>query len=260
MKMSDNTIVSQITLPLYDGLVHIRRTRNPSAPPATRSGYGFLLVENGNQDICINGESRTLSRGGIAFCSVRDAQYYSAPSQSVIIELLLSESLFRRFDQTSDGKTLPHFMPDPDKNRPAFDIAESWYAHPRKSTDINHGFADLFLGELKLSYGLITPDYKKIIRIFQQFLDYIELNYREDISLDTLSEEFGYTRQYCSKVFNDCAGEHLRPYLNRLRIMRMREEMAASSEARHNIIRTAKSHGFASANTYYRALKDFEEC
>jgi two-component system response regulator YesN len=59
--------------------------------------------------------------------------------------------------------------------------------------------------------------------IVSQVKAYVDVNYAEDISLNSLSKQFHVVDSYLSKMFKDTVGENLMLYISRVRIRRATE-------------------------------------
>ena len=70
--------------------------------------------------------------------------------------------------------------------------------------------------DLSLIHISITDGKDK--RVTVKVLRCINEHFTEDISLASVAQEIGYTKEYCSKIFRDIVGVRFRDYLNLLRL------------------------------------------
>ena len=85
-------------------------------------------------------------------------------------------------------------------------------------------------------------------------LGYIEQNYKENVTLPSIAQRFGYNRFYFSKLFNAAIGESLCSYVNSVRVRKFIELYKTEKNA--NILSAAFSVGFDSMPSFYRAFKN----
>lgn len=84
---------------------------------------------------------------------------------------------------------------------------------------------------------------------------YIEENYKENLSLDGISEIFGISSKYLSRLFKQKAGVNLTEYVNAVRVSRAKELLMNT----HNKIGEIYSMvGFDSRATFLRVFKKLE--
>lgn len=65
------------------------------------------------------------------------------------------------------------------------------------------------------SLEILSEKYKKRCK---SVMDYIDRNYREDLTLEVLSEEFGLSKDHISRIFRSCMGVTFKQHLTRVRM------------------------------------------
>lgn len=113
------------------------------------------------------------------------------------------------------------------------------------------GFAKVVLGLIVKHYepeDLDKDDNDFIIRI----IEYIDNNFAEEITLDTISKEFGYSKYYFSRLFNKSFGCTLNYYLNQVRHNFIENEKQSGNRKMGDLILKA---GFSEPSNYYKFLK-----
>lgn len=83
----------------------------------------------------------------------------------------------------------------------------------------------------------------------------INEHFTEDISLASVAQEIGYTKEYCSKIFRDIVGVRFRDYLNLLRLRKAKEYFADQKRTGCTTLEIIYKCGFNSTATFYRAQK-----
>ena len=77
---------------------------------------------------------------------------------------------------------------------------------------------------------------------------YIEQNYTEELSLQTLADLFHFTPTYLSRMFKSCMGENLVPYLSQVRLRHAVEELVSTDDT---VTQIALNNGFSSVGSFY---------
>lgn len=85
-----------------------------------------------------------------------------------------------------------------------------------------------------------------------EIVEYLNLHYNEDLSLEILSKKFGFHKNYISRRFAEIVGM---PYLEYLTNLRIRNAMLLLSENRFNITQIAEKTGFKSCNSFCVVFK-----
>lgn len=86
-----------------------------------------------------------------------------------------------------------------------------------------------------------------------KMLEYIDKNIKEDISLLSLSKEFGYSKEHLSRLLNKVLGVGFLDYVNGLRVKEAKKLL--DKKDGRSVLEIAYACGFNSANTFYRAYK-----
>ena len=152
--------------------------------------------------------------------------------------------------------TFPSFMTYKEKNRRAVKILNDWLKIEEKTYLINCAYTNLFLDALLKAYPLsekesFVPNEKAI-----DFIDYINANYADQISLQSMAKNFGYSEGRCSHLFNECVGVSFKTYLNQIRMQRAVEMIA---EKNYPIAEVMEKCGFNSPVTFYRQYRKFKD-
>lgn len=91
---------------------------------------------------------------------------------------------------------------------------------------------------------------------YERIMDYIHANYMQDISLQTMAEEFGFSVSYFSRFLKEVTGKNYTELLNGYRIEKAKEIMTNDPTAK--LFQIAEQVGFASYRTFSTAFKKFE--
>ena len=93
--------------------------------------------------------------------------------------------------------------------------------------------------------------------LIKEILDYVHLNFKNDITLQSVAKEFGYSEAHVSRVFKHFLKKSLGQYVNDLRVLYVKEQV----EKDDNLLITDLifESGFKSVQTYYRNLNRLEK-
>jgi AraC-like DNA-binding protein len=86
---------------------------------------------------------------------------------------------------------------------------------------------------------------------------YIEKNYMEDITLDTLAEIAGYSKYHFSRIFKQYTGSSHIEYVNKTRI-NVAQKLLLDPDI--SITEVAMNSGFTSITSFNRVFKEIKHC
>jgi len=109
----------------------------------------------------------------------------------------------------------------------------------------------LFLSEINKNYPKIKLKKDSKDGLTFELMKYVHENYNEQISLDNLSSEFGYSKYYISRLFNDSIGCPLNSYINYLR----NDYIEENKKKGRKLIELIYESGFQTISAYYRFKK-----
>ena len=119
------------------------------------------------------------------------------------------------------------------------------------------GFVTLLLGLLADYCGTVPRTGEKHKRMLFDVMRYIGEHYDENITLSSLSEQFGYEETYLSRLFNRTLNMNLREYINRVRISAVKRLRAERPDS--PLYKIYEACGFENENTYYRASRRYSD-
>ena len=92
---------------------------------------------------------------------------------------------------------------------------------------------------------------------FNRALDYVNENYMDDVTLDSLATYAGFSRYTLSRMFRQHTGQTFTQYLNKRRVT-MAEELLAATKM--PVTQVALQCGFNSIATFNRVFRDVRGC
>lgn len=108
----------------------------------------------------------------------------------------------------------------------------------------------------------LFPDVKvnkqrEYIKKFDLIFEYININYMEEISLETISDIAGFSKFHFSRLFKQFTDLSFYDYLNQRRV---KEAEKLLLDPNLSITEIALRSGFSSISTFNRVFKSFKEC
>ncbi|NLL72364.1 MAG: AraC family transcriptional regulator [Clostridiales bacterium] len=120
----------------------------------------------------------------------------------------------------------------------------------------------VILGRKYMKKGNIIPNVKiskqrEYIEKFNIIFDYINENYMEEISLETIANVAGFSKYHFSRLFKQFTDMSFYDYLNQRRV---KEAEKLLLNPTLSITEVAMGSGFSSISTFNRVFKSFKEC
>ncbi|MDO4357082.1 MAG: AraC family transcriptional regulator [Clostridia bacterium] len=114
------------------------------------------------------------------------------------------------------------------------------------------GLSEALLGYLIERVGLESVDASDHSNLLCRILMYLNENFKEPLTVETLSEYFGYSRSRFSHLFKANLGYSLPRYLNTLRIRHAAELLLRTDMT---VTQIALESGFNNTHTFYTAFR-----
>lgn len=156
------------------------------------------------------------------------------------------------FNTILQSTTLPALLNDKEFNHKTLSHV---FATMQKEKDnmpalVKKGYLNVILGTLFDHYPSYEFKVPSNIDFFVSVLKYIDDNYNQRITLDTLATTFGYSKYYFSKIFNRYIGDNINNYINMIRLQHFSARYKKEEYPR--IADLAFECGFDSLTTFYR--------
>jgi len=215
----------------------------------------LVIMCEGSCSIYINGEECVLGEGDCAFIDRFDVHYYRYREKCNYYVFLVSEK-FLNASNGFDKNRLAAFLPRCEKFDKIRNLVESAYLLWETGNETyRSGLANILLGVLSGQYPMIKREIKGEVKVLVDTLLYLNENFDKDITLEHLSDKFGYSKNYFSTLFNRFAGMNLREYINQRRICEF--ERLRIKETGQPMYALAHQCGFNSLKTFYRAYEKY---
>lgn len=241
----------------------IYRNNNFSYRAHWHTELELIYVESGSIWVCINNDRRKLVAGDLAISTSGDIHYYENHHDSQIILLIFKPEFFGLAADWPQPRQLASSFFTHSEIEPIFkNILDAILLESRNRDNFYELFIKSKVLELSASILRYLPtktlnnnqanNYSKL-RALQEILLYIENNFTEDISLQTIADLFKMDPFNLSKSFNSVTGRNLRTYINTLRVSKAKNLIKNTNKP---LIEIAFECGFNSVRTFNRAYKN----
>lgn len=201
----------------------------------------------------INSKEHILRAGEICIADCYDVHSFCSHGKNVII-LIIPNELLNDYLKFKEKKHLATpYVTDSAACQKIVRLLRE-FENDHLSLLLQRGYVDAIMGLFCTHCGL-EERADADVNLMQNVLNDLEKNYSEDISLNSLAGQYGYSKYYFSRMFNRFFKMNLNEYLARLRIRRFISAMQSDPNA--DIIGTAFDCGFNSWQTFYRCFKQF---
>ncbi|NLU52669.1 MAG: AraC family transcriptional regulator [Clostridiaceae bacterium] len=236
----------------------------------------IVYVCEGNIMISVNDESRVLKKGDMAVINSTDIHRYDSTNmQSEIIVIIfhpelighpagwpeerfynpvfIESSKINRLDKSSRDNLL----------RLIHEIAKEYNAQKPFFENYLQGLIIQLTALLQRHFmSPLNCAVKKRIRLpdigkIKKAIEYINQNYRDEITLDTISEIVDLSPAYFSRLFAKYSGTNFNSYLGRIRVNAAEKLIKTTQDS---IISIAYECGFNSIRTFNRTFKSLKGC
>lgn len=216
--------------------------------------YELLYIVDGKLEANVMNKCFVASKDDIVFVNKYYSHSYKVVGDYKKYVLIIPPRMCGDFEDLLNDKTLSSHLNDKEFNRDLLYVLESLKNKNENSTNVvRKGYVNVIIGELLNHYKLVSIKKNSNIEVIVKILDYIDHNYSEDLSLDSISKHFGYSKYYFSRLFNDYVSENINNYINMIRVQNVVKKIKENKgEKVANIV---YSCGFSSLPTFYRSFK-----
>lgn len=223
--------------------------------PHFHSSVEIVYVTEGTLKATINNRFYTVQKGQVLVSSSYMVHNYSTDcfSDSIVLIVpldfvpsykgVLAQKVFSQcvYDAKSDNGEFLHCMQR---------ILSSMDAGCGNS-NIVKGYVYVILGILIEQVGLTEICEDESCDLTKNILVFLQNNYRNQISLKTLAQTFGYSKSRFSHIFNARFGCGMSEYIDMLRCRHAADMISNSAP----LVDAALDSGFESIRTFYRCFK-----
>lgn len=222
--------------------------------PHYHDSIELIYMMRGKTTVHLSGTAYSLSEGEIFFCHPQEIHFYDNPPGILAFCVVLSSKYTHDFRQIHNITQLPSFLRNKEYNEKIFELLKAWLSSEERTFLVDCAFANLVLDKIIKSYELFDQSHSAVDKKALEFMNYINERYSEDLTLESASKYFGYSKEHFSRVFKQLVGMNFLTFLNTTRIQKARE-MLQDSENKRSITEICNACGFNSPATLYRNLK-----
>ncbi|MBE5747707.1 MAG: AraC family transcriptional regulator [Clostridiales bacterium] len=223
--------------------------------PHFHSAVEFHFVEDGEQEIIVDGQRKLMHRGDACFCDAFSVHQLSPLKDGSAFCMLFSSEFYTQTFSFFGGKKPPTFF-----HFENFTLLHDLYELFNKNRENDGGRYAAFGGVALLLLGAIAENTPFVSRKTERnnslvcnVLQYAEKHVNEDLSLTAIAKLFGYSHEHLSRILHKYLSENWNAYVNRLRVRRANALL--QNDPQLPVLSAALACGFDSPNTFYRAYK-----
>ncbi len=216
----------------------------------------IYCVVKGNSHVTINEREYNLKAGQAVIINSMQVHSYKNSEGTIVSFLLIGSSFLQLFNSVYPKRSLPEFLSDSNANRPILklidDIAEQYDDF---DTFEGMGYSNLLIHHIVKAYGTEATKKGSKKFIFSEIIQYIYDHYKEDLSLTSLAQEFGYAPRSLGHMFGKYVKMDIRNFINSVRAEKVLEVKADPAYSDKTLLELALSCGFNSASSFYRTYR-----
>ena len=238
---------TDLDMPVWEG-------KSANAKRHFHRAIEILYVESGEVESTVGDGSFVAEADDIIFVHNYYIHSFKPKTEYKKLVFIVSPAFENDVNKILKSRTLTAHLTDKDFNRrEILPFFERLYTENKKMPRlVKKGYLNIILGMLLDHYPTSPIRSSEGIEVMVDILRYIDLHYKEPITLESIASAFGYNKCYFSRMFNRYIGESLSNYVN---IVRLREFMARAKEKDSPpISKLAAECGFESMPTFYRAF------
>lgn len=230
---------------------------NLGYPPRFHSSAEVYYVKEGSIIAYINNNTYTVNKGEIIVVNPFEIHKYEKTGEAFVSVFIFDIFFLENFKKLYKEKILPTYLTNIEYNRDIFDTLSEIKTSNKSNTILSplakQAYVNFFLDKIIKYYGVTdkTISNENIINI----ISYIYKNYKNQISLDILADEFHYTKTSISRLISKYLKTDLRKFVNDIRAEQAQSMMQDPKYDNISIINIASSCGFDSIATFYRSYK-----
>lgn len=114
------------------------------------------------------------------------------------------------------------------------------------------GWSIIILSRLLSRVNMMRGESVPVEHLVQKIIEYIAQNFKQDISLDTLAQEFSVSKYYISRIFSEKIHMNMRAYLSLIRAEYAAGLIRTTNDSITNI---CSCSGFTSQRTFNRTFR-----
>lgn len=229
---------------------------NFSFPPHLHSYVELIYVVEGVLTVSINENTKNLREGDLAVCLSNDIHSFNTDLVSKSMFIIFSSEIISDYLGKKINKTLESpFIEKSNIDETTISFIDTLFDefHNSNNKFVVKGFLYSIFGKLDCNFKF-KDNIQSYNNTIQNLLKYIESHYSENIRLESISKELGYSKFHISRLFTKKIGYQFNEYVNRLRINKAQRLLI---ETDMSILNISMECGFESYRNFNRVFKEF---
>ena len=217
----------------------------------------ILYVISGCNRVTINDESIILTDDQLAIADSFDVHSYKS-LKDTSIRMIIPYSYLAPYIEAKNSKALSsNFILDSGIATQFKTIIMMIYdALQNQRNMVVDGLTNALLGLILAHIPLVEANKTKKMFI-NEILDYINDNFKNDLTLESVAKHFSYSKYYLSRLFNKFIGFHFEEYINGIRAENV---ITLIKYKKYSVTNAIMDSGFSSIPTFYRYFKQKYGC
>ncbi len=226
--------------------------------PHFHSSMEIVYVLEGEIEYTLNGHGGTAGPFQVITATSYTVHYYATPVSSKSIVLTVPLDYVPSFRKLLSRQTLVRTLwEEPEGERELLrrldKLAQICDVHGKKPPELlAKGYLYTVLGILAENLGFAERKEGGDAFLAKDILQFLDRNYRFDMTLETLAAKFGYSKSRFSHLFHSYFGCGIPEYVNTLRC---RNAALLLTQEEASMTSAAMNSGFESMRTFYRSFK-----
>ncbi len=216
----------------------------------------ILYVVKGCNRVTINNDTVLLAENQMAIADSFDVHSWQHVSD-VSIMVQFPYTALKPYITHKAGRTLSSkFILEPAVGLQFKAIIDLMQLYARDPSIID-GLVRAFVALITKHIPLVKSPAAQHQTLLNDILMYIEENFDKDLSLESVAQQFSYSKYHFSKLFNQMLGIHFENYVN---MVRTQNVIYLIKEKNVTLINAIFESGFSSVSTFYRTFKKQYNC
>jgi len=227
----------------------------------------ILTVLKGEAEVCVDGESKILRSGDVILINSNIGHATLARTRdSIAMVLHIEPEFFKDYYDNIERLQFECCSCDEYRYEKQFVLIRAYLSemilsYNKNTPDLKLLFESAFFNLLHNIILHFPPkeiqtatfmNIKSTFETIDKIINYIDMNYKQKISLDNLAKVSQYNRNYISQFFKSYLGINFYDYLTRIRLREATLELGSTDKV---VSEVALSHGFPDIKAFNFAFK-----
>lgn len=233
--------------------LYVEEAKNTHCLQHFHNSLEMVYIEQGSFHAIIDGNSYHPVAHEILFVPPLSS-HIICDADSVSITLTIPPNWLSMYTQSINNQTFPTILSDTEYNKQVILPLFKALLNGHSNTNPFHCYSLVYslFATIFDCYPLIKKPLEKEGRLILDIINYLNENFKQPITLDSLAKRFHYSKFHFSKLFDKYFHCTLKYYLNTLRVNYVAENLHTSQLSLTELIYEA---GFNSSSTFYRYYK-----